>query len=70
MPKGSLIAVVGSVGAGKSSLISAMLGEMNKTHGSVNVDVRIEHSCCIIFLFVNGLVLQARRTVVEEGIYL
>ncbi|KAL4217443.1 hypothetical protein ACF0H5_023893 [Mactra antiquata] len=36
--KGSLVAIVGSVGSGKSSLISAMLGEMNKTTGTVNVD--------------------------------
>ena len=31
--------MVGSVGSGKSSLISAILGEMNKTLGHVNVDV-------------------------------
>jgi len=33
------MAVVGSVGAGKSSLISAMLGEMEKLRGSVTVKV-------------------------------
>lgn len=33
--KGQLVAIVGSVGSGKSSLISAILGEMNKTSGSV-----------------------------------
>jgi len=36
---GSLVAVVGSVGAGKSSLIAAILGEMKKLHGSVTVKV-------------------------------
>lgn len=36
--KGSLTAVVGSVGSGKSSLISALLGEMEKHSGAVNVD--------------------------------
>ena len=41
VPTGSLVAVVGSVGSGKSSLISAMLGEMNKSRGHVNVDVCI-----------------------------
>jgi ABC-type multidrug transport system ATPase subunit len=39
VPKGSLVAVVGTVGAGKSSLMSAILGEMQKINGRVNVDV-------------------------------
>ena len=37
--RGSLVAVVGQVGAGKSSLISAILGEMEKLDGTVNVNV-------------------------------
>lgn len=36
VPKNSLTAVVGAVGAGKSSIISALLGEMDKVSGSVN----------------------------------
>ena len=39
IPEGSLVAVVGSVGSGKSSLLSAILGEMDKTAGRVNVKV-------------------------------
>ena len=35
--KGSLVAVVGQVGAGKSSLISSILGELKKTSGILNV---------------------------------
>ncbi|XP_069171929.1 multidrug resistance-associated protein 1 isoform X6 [Procambarus clarkii] len=35
--EGSLVAVVGSVGAGKSSLCSAILGEMEKQSGRVNI---------------------------------
>ena len=38
--KGSLVAVVGAVGAGKSSVCSAILGEMEKQSGRVNVKVR------------------------------
>ena len=38
---GSLVAVVGTVGAGKSSLVSAMLGELERLHGRVNVTVSI-----------------------------
>ncbi|KAK3097219.1 hypothetical protein FSP39_007607 [Pinctada imbricata] len=37
IPEGSLVAVVGQVGSGKSSIISAMLGEMIKVKGQVNV---------------------------------
>ena len=40
IPEGSLIAVVGSVGTGKSSLLQAILGEMEKVSGSVTVKVR------------------------------
>lgn len=36
IPKNSLTAVVGHVGAGKSSFISAFLGEMEKKSGQVN----------------------------------
>uniref|UniRef100_A0A3B4X872 Multidrug resistance-associated protein 1 n=1 Tax=Seriola lalandi dorsalis TaxID=1841481 RepID=A0A3B4X872_SERLL len=35
--KGSLVAVVGHVGSGKSSLLSALLGEMDKLEGTVAV---------------------------------
>ncbi|NXQ50905.1 MRP1 protein, partial [Catharus fuscescens] len=37
VPEGSLVAVVGQVGCGKSSLLSALLGEMDKKEGYVLV---------------------------------
>lgn len=39
IPEGSLVAVVGPVGSGKSSLLSALLGEMDKLEGTVIVQV-------------------------------
>lgn len=41
--KGSLIAVVGSVGSGKSSLLSALLGEMEKLRGHVGVTGQVAY---------------------------
>ena len=41
MKEGALIAVVGQVGTGKTSLLSAILGEMEKVQGRVNVRVNI-----------------------------
>ena len=38
-PQGSLLAVVGQVGCGKSSLVSALLGEMEKLEGQISVKV-------------------------------
>ncbi|MGH0122150.1 UNVERIFIED_CONTAM: hypothetical protein FKN15_042921 [Acipenser sinensis] len=35
--RGSLVAVVGHVGSGKSSLLSALLGEMEKKNGRVSL---------------------------------
>jgi len=37
---GQLAAVVGHVGAGKSSLVQAILGEMQKVSGNVTLRVR------------------------------
>lgn len=36
---GRLVAVVGAVGSGKSSLMSALLGEMHCTKGFINIQV-------------------------------
>jgi ABC-type uncharacterized transport system ATPase component len=49
IPEGSLVAVVGSVGSGKSSLLAAMLGEMVSVTGQVNLKVNysISYISCI-----------------------
>ena len=41
VPVGGLVAVVGQVGSGKSSLISAILGELQVITGTVSVKVHI-----------------------------
>lgn len=41
VPQGSLLAVVGHVGCGKSSLVSALLGEMEKLEGEISIRVGV-----------------------------
>ena len=42
-PSRPLTAIVGTVGSGKSSLISSMLGDMEKTSGFVNVKGKVAY---------------------------
>ena len=49
---GQLAAVVGHVGAGKSSLIQAILGEMQKVTGLVTLRVRKSSSKLFFVYFV------------------
>lgn len=47
---GSLVAIVGTVGAGKSSLLAAMLGELERLNGKVNTKVssiKINTNCAM-----------------------
>ena len=58
IPAGSLVAIVGQVGCGKSSLLSALLGDTEKVDGNVCVEVSIakincfceENKCIITFI--------------------
>lgn len=43
VPQGSLLAVVGHVGCGKTSLVSALLGEMEKLEGQISIRVCVLH---------------------------
>ncbi|XP_036366499.1 multidrug resistance-associated protein 1-like [Octopus sinensis] len=43
IPKGQLVSIVGSVGTGKSSLASAILGEMDKLNGTIDIEGSIAY---------------------------
>jgi len=52
---GEFVVIVGSVGSGKSSLISAILGEMTKIAGSVNIRGSIAYVAQTAWIFNNTL---------------
>nr|XP_042910729.1 multidrug resistance-associated protein 1 [Parasteatoda tepidariorum] len=58
IPKGKLVAVIGPVGSGKSSLLSAMLGDINRTNGSVDI------KCSLAYVPQEAWILN--RTVKEN----
>ncbi|KAH6563942.1 hypothetical protein BASA60_010511 [Batrachochytrium salamandrivorans] len=41
--QGSLVAIIGAVGSGKSSFLSALIGDMRKTSGSANIYGKISY---------------------------
>lgn len=43
VPQNSLVAIVGPVSGGKSSILAALLGEMSKVHGEVTVSGTIAY---------------------------
>ncbi|TPX78607.1 chitosanase [Chytriomyces confervae] len=45
IPRGALVAIVGSVGAGKSSLLNALIGEMRKISGTVEFAGSVSYAC-------------------------
>ncbi|KAI9176218.1 hypothetical protein H9P43_006583 [Blastocladiella emersonii ATCC 22665] len=55
IPKGALVSVVGKVGSGKSSLLSAMIGEMERVAGSVAIDGRVAYCPQIPFILNDTL---------------
>ncbi|MGH0139362.1 UNVERIFIED_CONTAM: hypothetical protein FKN15_009702 [Acipenser sinensis] len=58
---GSLIAVVGAVGSGKSSMVSAMLGEMENIRGHINIKQAWIQNATVRDNILFGSVLEQER---------
>ena len=50
IPAGSRVMIVGSVGAGKSSLLQCLLGEMHRQSGTVSLSRRVAYTSQVAFL--------------------
>lgn len=57
VPKGQLVAVVGSVGSGKSSFLQAILGELKTIKGDVRLDGAIAYAAQQVICFLLLLLL-------------
>jgi ABC-type glutathione transport system ATPase component len=54
VPKGMLLAIVGPVGVGKSSLLQGMIGEMRKTEGTVKFGGSVAYCAQNAWIQVSG----------------
>ncbi|XP_063479793.1 multidrug resistance-associated protein 1 isoform X10 [Symphalangus syndactylus] len=70
IPEGALVAVVGQVGCGKSSLLSALLAEMDKVEGHVAIKTRILVTHSMSYLpQVDVVIVMSGGKISEMGSY-
>ncbi len=62
---GRLVAVVGAVGSGKTSLISALLGELHSLKGRINIKVINRSYNKMCFCILSDLVLYLNTFVLS-----
>lgn len=53
--RGALIAIIGQVGAGKSSLLQAILGELPLCRGSINISGKLSYACQEPWVFASTI---------------
>lgn len=63
LPKGALCFVVGKVGSGKSSLLQALIGEMNKTAGTVQMSGSVAY--CTQIPWIQNSTIRENITVYD-----
>lgn len=57
VPRGQLLAIVGPVGSGKSSLLQGLIGEMRKTSGTVKFGGSVAYCPQVAWIQVRNLLL-------------
>lgn len=57
IPRGQLVAIVGAVGSGKTSLLQGLIGEMRRTSGSIKFGGSVAYSSQSAWIQVIGLLL-------------
>jgi ABC-type bacteriocin/lantibiotic exporter with double-glycine peptidase domain len=53
--RGSLVLILGRVGSGKTTLLNGLLGELNKTNGTINVHQVLKNGFAYVRLIVHFL---------------
>lgn len=53
--RGDLIAIIGQVGSGKTSLLQAILGELTLSGGSINISGKISYACQEPWVFASTI---------------
>ena len=66
--KGELVALVGTVGCGKSSLVSALLGQMVKMNGRVNVLVSVSVLAHVLVLYTDLYCIRTVQYLINNDI--
>ena len=67
--EGELVAIVGQVGTGKSSLVSAILGEMQTLQGNITIKVCVLQSCGLFTLAVTETGIGAGNKWLYEALW-
>jgi ABC-type glutathione transport system ATPase component len=67
VPRGILLAIVGPVGAGKSSICQGMIGEMRKTEGTVKFGGSIAYCAQNAWIQVGGSLFKMIRVPFSTG---
>jgi ABC-type Mn2+/Zn2+ transport system ATPase subunit len=68
VPPGSLTMVVGSVGSGKSSVLAAVIGQMERAAGKVSVGGRVAYVAQTAWIINDSVQVEGGGTLCQWGV--